>query len=84
MLGHTGHSKHPAYQEVGITLWDTEDTERYLINKIEAATATVAPEFDCDIKWMCKYCNAFDSCPYQQTLKDAIKEENDNAFKDES
>jgi len=75
MNGHTARSKYPEYQEVYLTLLPINVVESYISNKIMVATHDNPPAVDCNIHWMCDYCNAKQYCPTKNIHKGGFGDE---------
>jgi hypothetical protein len=63
VMGHTKREQFPEVSEVRLGLRSSEETERYINYKLEVAASEVPPSIDCDVAWMCDYCDACSQCP---------------------
>jgi len=77
VMGHTRREQFPEVSEVPLKLVPLEDIEVYINNKLSTASRDTPPEVDCNMQWMCDYCNVRDRCPKYQEIHEV-------SFEDES
>ena len=66
VMGHSKREAFPEVSEVRIGLKSVDDTEKYINNKIAVANLETPPALDCDVAWMCDYCDVSSVCPDYQ------------------
>lgn len=66
VMGHTKREQFPEVSEVPLKLIPLDQIEVYVDNKLQIASSTEAPAMDCNLQWMCDYCNVRDNCPDYQ------------------